>query len=305
MSKSSPEIIHLNSVTQALELMGLEKPNHPLIAVARHKDKQPMDFGDLRFSTDLYVISMKDGMKGSIGYGRSTYDFEDGLMTFIAPGQVLSPGKIEMEAEVPAWSIIFHPDLIRNSELGTTIDDYSFFDYEVNEALFLSDKEKQTLGNLVQIIQEEIQQNTDKHTNKLIISNLGLLLDYCNRFYDRQFYTRANINKDVVSRFEKFLKDYFKTELQVELGLPSVTYCAKELGISANYLSDLLKKETGKTAHDHIQLFVIEKAKTILLNSNLTISEVAVELGFEYSQHFSKMFKSQTGMTPKEYRNPN
>jgi AraC-like DNA-binding protein len=203
------------------------------------------------------------------------------------------------------WTLAFHPDLIRKSNLANKIDTYSFFQYDVNEALHLSDDERKTLEELLDKIEKEYSQNLDRHSQNLIISNIELLLDYCIRFYDRQFYTRSNLNVDVVSRFENLLKDYYKTDKVIDLGIPSVKYCAQELNLSTNYLSDLLKKETGKTAQEHIHLFVIEKAKNYLLNSSNSISEIGYDLGFEYPQHFSNLFKSKTGLSPSEYRNMN
>lgn len=296
-------IIHIKSITQAHEMIGLEKPLHPLISVFYHKKEMSMDLVDIKLSTELYFISLKEGVSGSFQYGRSTYDFEEGMMTFIGPHQTVSFSEAKMENT--GWSVMFHPDLIRKSELGKNIDDYSFFGYDVNEALFLSDKEKKALGNLVKTIEEEIDQNIDQYTQKLVISNLELLLDYCMRYYDRQFFTRTNLNKDTASEFESFLKQYFKNNKQLITGIPSVKFCAAEIGMSPNYLSDLLKKETGKSALDHIQSFIIEKAKTILLSSNETVSQVAYGLGFEYPQHFSKIFKKKVGISPAEYRNVN
>lgn len=296
------DFIILKSVSEALQLMGIEKPKHPLIHVFRHTPGIRTNYGDVKITGDLYFISMKDGIRGSFTYGRNSYDYNEGSMTFIAPGQVVMPGETETADHSKGWSILFHPDLIRRSELNRNIDKYSFFDYEVNEALHLSDKEKQILTDLANKIEAEIDQNIDKHTQKLIVSNLELILDYCTRYYDRQFYTRSNLNKDTVARFEDFLKDYFKAEKQLVNGIPSVKYCGEQLNMSANYLSDLLKKETGRNAHDHIQSFIVDKAKTILLNSNDSVSQVAYGLGFEYSQHFSKLFKAKTGMSPKEYR---
>lgn len=297
--------ITVKSITQAHQLMAIEKPKHPLVSVFRHTPDMRTNFGDVRFTGDLYLISMKDGIKGTFKYGRNSYDFEEGTMTFVSPGQVIMPEEIITEIDSRGWTILFHPDLIRKSELGRNIDNYSFFDYSVNEALHLSDKEKQTLTELTQKIENEIDQNIDRHTQKLIVSNIELLLDYCIRYYDRQFYTRSDLNKDIVSRFENFLKDYFKSGNQLELGVPSVKYCSEQLYMSPNYLSDLLKKETGRNTQDHIHAFVIDKAKTILLNSNNTVTQVAFGLGFEYSQHFSKLFKAKTGMSPTEYRNLN
>ena len=297
-------IIRIKTVAEAHKFMNLEKPKHPLVSVFQHTSDMITNFGDVRIVGDLYFISLKDGIKGSLVYGRSTYDFEEGTMVFTAPGQVVVPQN-EVQIDSRGWSILFHPDLIRKSELIRTIDNYTFFGYEVNEALHVSEREKQTLTELVHKIELEIEQNMDRHTQKLIVSNIELMLDYCTRYYDRQFYTRTNVNKDIVSRFEDLLKTYFKAEKQRELGIPSVRYCGEELFMSPNYLSDLLKKETGRTAQDHIHSFIVEKAKTILLNSGESITQVAFDLGFEYSQHFSKLFKIKTGMSPKEYRKIN
>jgi AraC-like DNA-binding protein len=203
------------------------------------------------------------------------------------------------------WTLAFHPDLIRKSKLADKINHYSFFNYEVNEALHLSEDERKTIEELLDKIEKEYSQNIDKHSQNLIISNIELLLDYCTRFYDRQFYTRTNINVDFVSKFEKLLKAYYETHMVDEIGLPNVQYLAKKLNFSSNYLSDLLKKETGKTAQEHIHLYVINRAKNSLLNSKSSISEIGYALGFEYPQHFSSLFKSKTGMSPSEYRNLN
>jgi len=203
------------------------------------------------------------------------------------------------------WSIIFHPDLIRKSELGKTIKDYSFFDYDLHEALHVSEKEKQMLNALVQLIDAELQQNIDKHSQELIIVNLESILKYCRRYYDRQFYTRSNQNKDLIVRFEGYLEAYFASEDLVDQGLPTVTQCGKALNMSGSYLSDLLKLETGSSAKDHIHAFIIERAKNQLLSTNMSVGEVAYSLGFEYPQHFSKLFKAKTGFNPTQYRQAN
>lgn len=296
------EIIRLEGVTQVLQLIGLPKPKHPMISVFRHIPEMVREYGEARFTGDMYFISLKDSITGSLGYGRSKYDFEEGMMSFIAPDQVVTPGSSPIVIDSNGWSILVHKDLITGHHLGSHMEDYSFFDYEVNEALHISDKEKNTLTELVNKIEEEIDQNMDKHSQKLIVSNLELLLDYCSRFYDRQFLTRTESNKSVTTQFNKELNQYFKESIQLELGLPSVGFFAEKLNMSPNYFGDLIKKETGRTAQDHIQSFVIDQAKKILLNSEDSISQVAYGLGFEYSQHFSRMFKSKTGMTPKEYR---
>ena len=195
--------------------------------------------------------------------------------------------------------------MIQKSDLGEKISRYSFFRYDVNEALHLSDEERKTIEELLEKIIKEYSQNLDRHSQHLIISNIELLLDYCLRFYDRQFYTRTNLNTDVVSKFERLLQNYYQTVIALELGIPNVNYCAKELNVSSNYLSDLLKKETGKTTLEHIHLYVIEKAKNNLLNSTNSISNIGYDLGFEYPQHFSNLFKAKTGYSPTDFRNLN
>ena len=226
-------------------------------------------------------------------------------MILTGPGQVITMSETIITEETGGWSLYFHRDLIRKSDLGRKIDKYNFFSYEANEALHLSEDEKEILTDCIHKIEKEITQNIDKHSQNLIISNIELLLNYCTRFYDRQFYTRTNMNKDIVTKFEKLLSDYYDSELQLENGVPTVKYCAEKLNHSANYLSDLLKKETGRNAMDHIHFFVIEKAKTILLNSQDTVSEIAYDLGFEYPQSFGKLFKNKTGISPARYRSLN
>ncbi|MEM9329286.1 MAG: helix-turn-helix domain-containing protein, partial [Bacteroidota bacterium] len=262
-----------------------------------------MSFEGARFTTDLYSISFKSGAEGTIYYGRNTYDYQEGTLVFIKPHQVVryEPGN-EEESHRRTWWLAFHPDLIRKSELGQKIDRYSFFDYEATEALHVSEDEKQSVFELVKLIQKEISQNIDRHSQDLIISNIKLLLDYCTRYFDRQFYTRTNLNKDVVSDFERAMKEYYQTGKAADKGVPSVTYLGETLGMSPYYLSDLLKKETGRNTIEHIHFFIIEKAKNKLLSSDQPVSQIAYELGFEYPQHFAKVFKNKTGMSPKEYR---
>lgn len=298
------ELFVIKSVTQVHELFQLEKPKHPLVSVFENNPQVIGDWGPIRILTELYFVSLKDGISGTFQYGRNSYDFEEGAMTFIAPGQVISPGAMEGFLN-PGWTIAFHPDLIRKSALGRNIDRYTFFGYDVFEALYVSEQEKRSLTELAEKIELETGQNIDRHTQKLIVSTLELLLDYCTRYYDRQFYTRSNINVDTVSQFEGLLKDYFLKEDQLELGMPSVKYCAEQLNMSPNYLSDLLKKETGRNAQDHIHAFIIDKAKTILLSTTDSVTQVASGLGFDYSQHFSRLFKNKTGMSPSEYRKLN
>ncbi|MGB0934002.1 MAG: helix-turn-helix domain-containing protein [Lishizhenia sp.] len=298
----------INTISQAHLSVGLTAPNHPLVSVVRTADFKPtIDFKGIKVINNLYQISLKNLGCGNLTYGKNTYDYEEGTLIFTSPGQVtVFEGEMpQNEENDEGWTLAFHPDLIRKSNLSDKINQYSFFDYEVNEALHLSLDERKTIEEILDKIVKEYSQNLDKHSQSLIISNIELLLDYCTRFYDRQFYTRTNLNVDFVSKFEKLLKSYYKEDKSSDLSLPTVHYIANKLNFSANYLSDLLKKETGKTAQEHIHLFIINKAKNSLLNSGNSISEIGYSLGFEYPQHFSSLFKSKTGMSPSEYRNLN
>ncbi len=300
------EIIEFNSISQALHAMGLDKPKHPLISVFNHKDIKdgPQFIGKGVVST-FYMLEYKEGKSGSFEYGRTSYDFEEGTLIFMAPGQVLKVDEWEEEEANNSWTLLFHPDLIRKSQLGQNIDKYSFFSYDVNESLHISDDEKNIIKDLRDKIILEYNQNIDKQSQKLIVTSLELLLDYCTRYYNRQFYTRENLNKDIVTRFEELLKAYYGSNTALELGMPSVKYCGEQLNMSPNYFSDMLKKETGRNAQDHIHSFVIERAKTQLLNSEESIGQIAYGLGFEYPQNFSKLFKKKVGMSPAVYRNVN
>lgn len=299
-------IIHIKSVAQIHQMLGLHSPKHPLVSVIdMSKLPKKMDFGKQRFSSELFMISLKDGVSGSLNYGRNSYDFEDGTMAFSKPHQVLSDINKEINEDTKGWTLLFHPDLIRRSGLGKTISQYSFFNYEVHEALHLSEDEQQTVTDLVRKIEKEYHQHIDKHSQKLIVANIELLLDYCTRYYDRQFYVRTNLNQDHIAAFENLLREYFASDKPATLGVPSVKYCGEQLHMSPNYLSDLLKKETGKSTKEHIYAFVVSKAKTKLLGTTEAISEIAYDLGFEYPQHFSKLFKKQTGMSPAKYRSLN
>ncbi|MCL6273347.1 helix-turn-helix domain-containing protein [Muricauda sp. 2012CJ35-5] len=300
------EIVHIASIEKIHKTMGLPKPKHPLVSLVYMRDFPPnLDFEGVRFTSDLYMISLKDGVEGSIQYGKSSYDFSDGTMVFMKPQQVIHGTSENICANSKGWMLLVHPDLIRKSELGRSMSQYTYFDYEVNEALHLSEEEQMMVSDLVQKIELEYQQNIDQHSQKLIISNLELLLNYCTRYYDRQFYVRTNLNQDHVSQFETLLKAYFNSGKAAEFGIPSVKYCGEELHMSPNYLSDLLKKETGKSAKDHIHTYVVNRAKNNLLGTTDSISEIAYDLGFEYPQHFSKLFKSKTGMSPAQYRTQN
>ena len=301
------DIVRVETISQIHDFLGIEKPKHPLVSVVRFtKELMEKNFIIDKFVLDLYQVTYKGGMSGSLGYGRNSYDFQEGTLMFTKPGQVISINEPHnIESEPNGWVLLFHPDLIRKSELGKHISKYSFFSYDVNEALHISDDEKQTIFELLEKIVKEYSMNIDKHSQKLIISNIELLLDYCTRYYDRQFYVRSNMNKDIVTKFEDLLENYYNSNKLIEAGIPSVKYCGEELNMSSNYLSDMLKKETGRNAQEHIHFFLVDKAKTKLLNSGDTVSQIAFDLGFEYPQHFSKIFKKKTGMSPAEYRQMN
>ena len=295
--------LDLQSISDLHKLVEYTPPKHPLISVIDHADfykKRPKENIFYRFG--FYTISCKK-FEGLLKYGKGYYDFSEGSLLFTAPGQVLAPGPDVTVEE--GWALFIHPDLIYGTDLGKKMHQYTFFNYEANEALHISEEEKLIIKDCVAKIEKEYSQNIDKHSQGLIVSNIELLLNYCNRFYDRQFYTRAKVNSDVVQQFEKLVKDYFSQDSLIETGLPNVKYFASRLNLSPNYLSDLLNKFTGKTTQEHIHLELIDKAKTLLWGTDNSISEIAYGLGFEHPSHFTKLFKSKTGKSPSEYRHLN
>lgn len=303
--KSKEQIIHQKSVSQLHEYLGFGKPTHPLITIL---DTAKMAYGEdlvgVKIVSDLYCIALKDASCG-LDYGRNHYDFDEGVLIFTGPQQVFSVRKPQALNEVNGWMLYFHPDLIRNTPLGSRIDQYSFFSYDVHEALHLSDQEQKIITNCADLIQTEIKERIDGHSQQVLASNIELLLNYCMRYYERQFHTRAAQHQDIVTKVEALLKDYYEKEQLVESGPPSLDYLADNVALSPYYLSDLLKKETGRTAKDHINDFLIGKAKNLLLRSEDSISGIAFNLGFNYPHYFSRLFKSKTGMTPQEYRQLN
>lgn len=304
-TKMSTDIHHIKTISQLHEMQGLPKPTHPLISIVDVSQWEiPEQWIGFKSTTALYSIALKDKSCGMM-YGRNMYDFDEGVMIFTAPNQVQSVTKTQKIDEIKGWMLFFHPDLIRNTSLGKNIDNYKFFDYDVHEALHLSDAEQQTITECVYMIKQEISERIDNHSQPVIASSLELLLNLSNRYYERQFTTRKNNNSDTVTKIEKLLKEYFKSDALKNAGLPTVKYLADKVHLSASYLSDLLKKETGINAQDHIHFYLIEEAKNILLNTNNSVSEVAYSLGFEYPQYFSKLFKQKTGQSPVEYRRLN
>lgn len=297
------DLIEIKTISQLYSSLKIGKPGHPLVSILHHEhfDRESIQIG-IRYSLNLFAITLKSGVKGSFQYGRNTYDYDEGTLLFTSPGQILETGEKNYTEKPDGWTLYFHPDLIRHSDLGGQMENYTYFSYGVTEALHISSKEKSILSNTIHTIESEYSQNLDKHSQKLIVANIQLLLDYCTRFYDRQFYLRTNLNKDILTRFESLLVDYYNSDSPLELGIPSVKYCADQLNLSANYLSDLLKKETQRNARETIHQFIVEKAKNSLLNSSDPISQIAYSLGFEYPSHFNKVFKAKTGVSPSEFR---
>ncbi len=301
----SEQIIHIKSISHLHELSGYIKPTHPLISILDVSEVEiPEEYVGTKITSSLYTIGLKDKSCG-LQYGRNAYDFEEGVLYFTAPNQIQSVSNAQKKNEIKGWILSFHPDLIRNTSLGKTIDSYNFFGYDVYEALHLSDTEQKTITDLVQLINDEIAERIDNHSQEVISSYLELLLNLSKRYYERQFNTRSAQHSDVVSQFQSLLKDYYERGMLRELGTPSMEYFAEKVLLSANYLSDLLKKETGYSAKDQINHFIIEKAKTLLLSESDSVSGIAYTLGFNYPHYFSRMFKSKTGMTPQEYRQMN
>lgn len=301
----SEKVIHSKSVNDLRYGMGLEKPSHPLITIV---DTQKLAYGEeivgKRFSSDLFCIALKDASCG-IDYGRNHYDFDDGVLIFTAPEQIITVKKPQELNQVKGWMLYFHPDLIRKTALGAKIDSYSFFNYEIHEALHLSEKEQNTLTQIVQLIKDEIVERIDTHSQQVLVSIVELLLNYSVRFYERQFNTRSANNLDFVAKVEVLLKEYYKVNELVVKGQPTIQYLADQCHLSPSYLSDLLAKETGRSAKDHINDFLVDKAKALLLGSTDSISGIAYTLGFNYPHYFGRLFKQKTGKTPKEYRQVN
>ena len=276
---------------------------HPLVSVIDFTGKTP-DIYASKMNFGFYAVYLKDVQCGDIKYGRNTYDYQDRTLVFVSPGQVINV-TINKDYKPQGYALLFHPDLIHGTPLGRHMDDYTFFSYESREALHLSEKERKIILDCFSKIKYELEQGTDKHSKMLIASNIELFLNYCIRFYDRQFITRTDASRGNLEKFEQLLIDYFHSDKPQTIGLPTVGYCAGQLHLSPNYFGDMVKKTTGKTALEYIQLKVIEMAKERVLNAGRSISEIAYELGFKYPQHFTRAFKNITGHTPIEYRHLN
>ena len=296
-----PHII--NSISEQRRLYSLPKPEHPLVSLINLGDVPPSPNKVTgTFIFNFYSIAIKRGFQGEkLKYGQNYYDFDEGVMAFMAPGQMLTK---EFADEVPqsGWILFFHPDFLRNYPLGKKIKEYGFFSYAVNEALHLSEKEEKMIETIMKNIEQEYRSNIDNFSQDVIISHIELLLNYSNRFYNRQFITRKNVNHDLLTKMEELLEDYFKGEKVHELGLPTVKYVSEQLNISPNYLSDMLRSLTGQSTQQHIHDKLIEKAKESLTGTSLSVGEIAYRLGFETPQSFSKLFKAKTELSPLQFR---
>ena len=272
---------------------------HPLVSVV---DLSKSDRRlNVRQNLGFYTVFLKEIKCGDLKYGCNYYDYEEGTLVFVGPGQVIGVENSEYY-QPKGTALIFHPDLIKGTSLTRHIQDYSFFSYDIHEALHLSESERKIILDCLSKIRFELEHAIVKHSKTLIVTNIELFLNYCVRFYDRQFITRDVAHKGILQRFEDLLSEYFQSDKPQTVGLPSVTYCAEQLHLSTNYFGDLIKKETGKSAQEYIQLKLMDVAKEKIFDKNKSVSEIAYELGFKYPQHFTRVFKQRIGFTPNEYR---
>ncbi|WPO92955.1 AraC family transcriptional regulator [Chryseobacterium sp. HR92] len=302
MKKAYSEPYIIKSISELHRLFALPKPDHPLVSVIDFKllSYQHSDIWK-HFTNDFYCIVLKKGSNGNFKYGLKDYDFAEGMMTFTKPGQIFSVTSIK-DNPVKGYMLVFKAELIRSYPLGKNIDQYGFFSYSIAEALHLSEKENIAISSLLKQLQHELKNNIDHYSQDVIVSHIDLLLNYSNRFYNRQFITRKSVNNDILARLEQILKDYFNNEHALNQGLPTVQFLADELHLSPDYMTDLLRKTIGQNTQQYIHEHLIEKAKELLTISSLTITEIAYQLGFEYPQSFSKLFKRSTKQTPLEFR---
>ncbi len=299
MDTAMEKPLNIETVTAYNDLLGVETL-HPLVSVIDMAQVKPLRHH--RHIFGFYAVFLKEAKCGDLIYGRQYYDYQEGTVVCLAPGQVIGVEDNGETFQPKGWALCFHPDLIRGTSLGSHIKEYSYFSYEVNEALHLSLKERGIFIDCLRKIQHELEHGIDRLSRRLIATNIELLLDYCLRFYERQFFTRETAHHDILTRFEALLNRYFDSDRLRTEGRPSVKWCANELCLSPNYFGDLIKKETGKTAQEYIQFRLMEIAKDLVLNPTRSISQISYELGFQYPQHFTRMFKKTVGQTPNEYR---
>ena len=300
----NPKIHRLKTISDLHRFNQISPPEHPLISLLDYGEiRPPFVNNKLKWIQKYYTISLKRNVAGKYRYGQQSYDFDEGVMTFFAPEQVIAVELAEgdQQAKPSGWILAIHPDFLFGTPLARTIKKYPFFNYSVREALFLSEKEEQVIKGILQNIQSEYQANLDKFSQQIIVSQIELLLNYSERFYQRQFLTRKVSNHQILGRLEELLEDYFNEDL-IHNGLPTVADVAERLNLTSDYLTSMLKSLTGQTTKQHIHNKLIEKAKIKLSTTDLTVSEIAYDLGFEHSQSFSKLFKSKTKQSPQEFR---
>ena len=293
------DIIDLKTIHDYNQFLGLETLN-PLVTMIDFKRVSVLKHRVKCFG--FYGIFLKEKIHGPLTYGRNRYDYDEGTLVFVGPGQVAGINDGGQTVNPEGLALVFHPDLLNGTTLARKMKDYTFFSYETNEALHMSERERQTVTNCLNEISDELHHTIDRRSRDIIVSYIEVLLNHCLRFYDRQFATRQVLNKDVLTRFESLLNNYFDTDRAATIGLPTVAWCADQMHLSANYFGDLVKKETGKTAIEYIHLTVIGKVKQLLASTDKTVSEIAYEVGFQYPHHLSRMFKKITGSTPNQYR---
>jgi AraC family transcriptional activator of pobA len=295
---------HLRSIAEFHSFCNLPQPEHTLISLVDYsKVAYPIDVSNFKWITNYYSIGLKRNVASKFNYGQQVFDFDSGLLSFVAPNQVLAiEVNQNIQVEASGWLLLIHPDFLWNTSLAKKIKSYEFFNYSVNEALFLSEKEEKDIVNIFSKIEQEYQSNMDRFSQELIISQLEMLLIYSERFYERQFLTRKKTSYELLERFEQVVYQYFKSDHLLLKGIPTVTTIAEQLNISPNYLSTLLRIHTQQSTQQHIQNRLIDFAKERLNTTNLTVSEIAYELGFEHPQSFSKLFKNKTQLSPLEFR---
>ena len=298
------DTLHRIETISEFNALSNQETLHPLVSVvdlSKAKPGNPLSDSS-GYSMGLYTVFLKEVNCGDLRYGKNTYDYQEGTLVFMAPGQVVSVENSQAVIKPKGYALAFHPDLIHGTALGRHIQDYGFFGYQSNEALHVSKRERKLVLDCLSKIKYELEYAIDKHSKRLIVFNIELFLGYCVRFYDRQFITRNHINSGVLERFEALLTQYFSTDRAQLSGLPSVTYCAEQLNLSANYFGDLVKKETGRSAQEYIQSRLIDVAKERLFDRSKPIAQIADELGYKYPQHFVRLFKQRVGQSPSDYR---
>ncbi|MES2650515.1 MAG: helix-turn-helix transcriptional regulator [Bacteroidota bacterium] len=300
MIRKNNHLFTINSISELYKLSGLPKPKHPYIGLINFEDTTSPSQEPISLLMNFYSISLKRCVDNKLKYGQNYYDFDEGVLGFMEPGQLLS---LEGDNQQPeGWWLVFHPDLIRTYPLGKSIKNYGFFSYAVNEAIHLSETEEAMLETVFKNIEKEYNHSIDPYSQDVMVSQIELLLNYSNRFYNRQFITRKTASSDILAKLEILLDEYFKGDKILHSGLPTVQFFAEQLHLSPNYLSDMLRAITGQSTQQHIHNKLIEKAKEALANTHLSVSEIAYQLGFEHPQSFSKLFKTKMNISPLEYR---